>query len=249
MHALRAIGLCQCFNGALEFQAGHWHAAEAALDEAIQLYRQIGTASGEALSCQRLGRLLTAQGRLDKALDVLNEGVAAAERALMRAHCLTRLYATITRNRLQAGDLPTAEQALSLGLATSARHGHCSTCDSLLLPAAISVQISAGNLDEAASFFERLEHAAARYGSRTWLAMACQARGELAAARGDVEAALADYTEAHERFNAANYPYEAARCLAELARLYQQRGLPQDADRARTAEQEAKTLFQQLMAS
>ena len=93
------------------------------------------------------------------------------------------------------------------------------------------------------------DQAAARYGSRTWLAMACQARGELAAARGEVEAALADYAEAHERFNTAQYPYEAARCLAALARLHQQRGLPQDADRARAAEQEAHTLFQQLMDS
>ena len=70
----------------------------------------------------------------------------------MRAHCLTRLYATLTRNRLQAGDLPAAEEALSLGLATSARHGHCSTCDLLLLPAAVSVQIVARNLDDAADF-------------------------------------------------------------------------------------------------
>ena len=44
MHAARAIGLCQCFIGGLDFQAGHWQAAQVALEEAIQLYRQIGTA-------------------------------------------------------------------------------------------------------------------------------------------------------------------------------------------------------------
>ena len=46
MGAPRAIALCQCFNGALEFQAGHWAEAEAALRDSIQLNREIGAASG-----------------------------------------------------------------------------------------------------------------------------------------------------------------------------------------------------------
>ena len=37
MGAPRAIALCQCFNGALEYQAGHWREAEAALRESIRL--------------------------------------------------------------------------------------------------------------------------------------------------------------------------------------------------------------------
>src|SRR5262245_1753350 len=109
MSAPRAIALCQCFNGALEYQAGHWQEAETALEESIRLYRQIGAASGEALACQRLGVLQTAGGRLDEALAVLEEGVVAAERALMRAHCLTRLYAAMARNRLAADDREAAE--------------------------------------------------------------------------------------------------------------------------------------------
>jgi len=55
MNAPRAIALCQCFNGALEFQAGRWDEAEAALRNSIQLHREIAAASGEALACQRLG--------------------------------------------------------------------------------------------------------------------------------------------------------------------------------------------------
>ena len=119
MGALRAIGLCQCFNGALEFQAGHWKQAEEALRELIQVYQQIGAAAGEALARQRLGRLQTAQDQLDEAMNTLEAGVIAAERALMRAHCLTRLYATMARNRLAAGDVTTADHMLSLGLAMS----------------------------------------------------------------------------------------------------------------------------------
>src|SRR5512134_2948623 len=129
MGALRAIALCQCFTGALEFQAGHWTEAETALRESIQLYREIGAASGEALACQRLGVLQTARGQLADGLATLEEGVLAAERALMRAHCLTRLYAAMARNRLAADDVMTATHVLASGLAMSERHGHCTTCD------------------------------------------------------------------------------------------------------------------------
>src|SRR5262245_14531846 len=197
MGAPRAIALCQCFTGALEFQAGHWADAEAALGESIQLYREIGAASGEALACQRLGVLQTARGQLDDGQATLEEGVVAAERALMRAHCLTRLYAAMARNRLAAHDVPAADQALALGLAMSERHGHCTTCDALLLPAAVSVRVAQGDLAAAETFCRQLDAAADQYASRMWVAMARQARGELVATRGDVDRALACYAEAH----------------------------------------------------
>ncbi len=177
MGAPRAIALCQCFNGALEFQAGHWADAEAALRESIQLYREIGAASGEALACQRLGVLQTARGQLAEGLATLEEGVVAAERALMRAHCLTRLYAALARNRIAAGDLAAADQVLELGLVMSERHGHCTTCDALLLPAAVSVRVAQRDLEAAEDFCRKLDAAAAEYASRTWVAMARQARG------------------------------------------------------------------------
>lgn len=182
MGARRAIALSLCFAGALDFQAGHWPQAEAVLQESVQLYRQIGAAAGEALACQRLGQLYTASGEFDPAMKILEEGVVAAERGLLRAHCLTRLYATMTHNRLLTGDTVAADHVLALGLTTSQQHGHCSTCDSLLLPAAVSVRIAQGNLPDAEVLYRQLEEAAARYRSNTWMAMARQTRGGLAAA-------------------------------------------------------------------
>jgi len=152
MGATRAIALCHCFAGALEFQAGHWSTAETALRKSIQLYREIGAASGEALACQRLGVLQTAHGKLAEGLATLHEGLAAAERALMRAHCLTRVYAALARNRLAAADLSAADHALTLGLAMSERHGNCATCDALLLAVAISVRVTQGDFVAAETF-------------------------------------------------------------------------------------------------
>jgi hypothetical protein len=246
MSAPRAIALCQCFSGALEFQAGHWAEAEAALRESILLYRELGAASGEALACQRLGVLQTARGQLDEGLITLEAGVVAAERALMRAHCLTRLYAAMARNRLAAGDVRAAEQALALGLAMSERHGHCTICDALLLPAAVSVRVAQGDLIGAETFCRELDAAASRYASHMWLAMGCQARGELAAAQGASDIALAHYTEAHLAYTAANNAYEAARCLAAAAELRAARG---DAETARGDQAEIQRVFDLLSAS
>jgi DNA-binding SARP family transcriptional activator len=249
MGAARAVALCHCFNGALEFQSGHWANAEASLRAAIQAYRQIGAAFGESLSCQRLGALLTAKGRIEEGLVILQEGLAAAERALVRAHCLTRVNASLVRNRLAAGDLMTADQALSMGLAMSERHGNCSTCYALLLPAAISLRIAQGKVTEAVHFCRQLDQAAARYASRMWVAMARQAHGELATAQGELEDALSSYTEALSEFRSAGNEYEAARCLAALAEIHLTRGERSDVTEVHQMQEEAQLIFERLGAA
>ncbi len=249
MNAPRAIALCQCFNGALEFQAGHWNEAEVALRESIRLHRELGAASGEALAWQRLGVLQSARGQLDEAMASFEEGVIVAERATMRAHCLARLYASMTRNRLTAGDVEAADQYLTLGLAMGERHGNCATCDSLLIPAAVSVRVAQEDFAAAEAFCQKMDAAAQKYGSRMWVAMARQAQGELAAARGDLDNALANYTEAHAAYSAAGSAYEAARCLQVMAALRQQRRAAGDLDMARMAQAQARQILEQLGAA
>jgi tetratricopeptide (TPR) repeat protein len=249
MGAPRAVALCQCFNGALEFQAGHWIEAESVLRESVKLYREIGTASGEALALQRLGTLLTARGQLDEAMILFEEGVIAAERAIMRAHCLTRLYASMTRNRLTAGEVEAADRYLALGLAMSERHGHCATCHALLYPAAVSVHIAQGALPMAEDFCKQLEDAAREYQSRAWVAMARQARGELATAQNDLDTALTCYEEASLAFKATGNEYESARCLAAMAQIRRNRKSPGDTKIARNETAEAERILQHLNAS
>lgn len=246
MGAARAIALCHCSAGALEFQSGHWAKAEEALRTSIGLFRQIGAAFGESLACQRLGELQTARGQLDEGLITLHEGLAAAERALLRAHCLTRVNASLVRNRLAAGDLVAAEQALALGLTMHERHGNCSTCFALLLPAAISLRVAQGDLEDASRFCLQLEQAAAKYVSQVWVAMARQAHGELTAAQGKLEDALNDYANALIGFRSARNEYEAARCLTAMAALHLNRSTAGDAELAQQAKAEAQQIFERL---
>lgn len=246
MSAPRAVALCQCFNGSLEYQAGRWQQAEASLRESVDLYNQLGAASGEALARQQLGVVLTARGELDEALAILEEGVLVAERAVMRAHCLARLYASMARNRLQAGAVEEAAHALDMGLQMSERHGNCSTCDALLLPVAANVRLAQGRLQEAARFCRELGEAAASYGSRTWIAMARQAQGHVAAAREEYDAALKAFAKAARGFRQAGFDYEAARCLSAAARVRQQRAAPGDQQKAEQAQREAEQIYATL---
>jgi predicted negative regulator of RcsB-dependent stress response len=248
MQAPRAIALCQCFNGALEFQAGNWTRAETSLRESIALYRDIGAASGEALARQRLGVVLTARGQFDEALAILEEGALVAERAVMRAHCLARLYATMAHNRLEAGELPAAGEVLRQGLDMSQRHGNCTTCDALLLPVAVRVQTEQGNLETAAEFCRQLEEAAARYGSKTWLAMSRQAHGILAAARGDDAEALWALGEAIAGFREAGFDYEAARSMSAAASVHRQRAAADDQRQAAELQRKAGQIYAALEA-
>lgn len=246
MGAPRAIALCQCFYGALEYQAGHWDAAEAALTESIQTYRELGAASGEALAWQRLGVLQTNRSQLDQAMSSFEEGILAAKRAVMRAHCQARLYASMTRNRLIAGDLQAANQYLSLGLEMSERHGNCATCDALLLPAAVSLRIAQGKIEQADRFCRNLERIAEQYASNMWVAMARQSRGKLLAAQGRLEEAIESYQQAYEAYRAAGHEYETACCLLALADLHAARRSPSDEQHAVAIRRQVQALFEKL---
>jgi hypothetical protein len=150
---------------------------------------------------------------------VLDDGIAAGTRAAMRSHCLTRLYASLARNRLAAGDLAGAETGVEAGLAEVARHGNCTTCSSLLLPEAVRVCVAAERLGEAEAHAARLQSVAAGFGSRLWIAMAQHTRARVLAARGLRPAALAALEVAQQGFEAAGDAYDAARCQLLAARL------------------------------
>jgi ATP/maltotriose-dependent transcriptional regulator MalT len=175
------------------------------------------------------------------------EGVAVAGHAVMRAHCLARLYASMTRSRRLGDDTEAADHYLVLGLAMGERHGNCATCHALLLPAAVSVRVAQGDLAAAAAFCDQLDESAEKYASRTWIAMARQARGELAAAQGRLDDALVYYAEAQAGFAAAGNEYEVARCLSAAAELRLARRAPGDVELARAAQAEADHIQEQLV--
>jgi tetratricopeptide (TPR) repeat protein len=242
MGAPRALALCLNFGGALEFQAGRWGEAEEGLRSAVDLYRQVGSAAGESLSLQRLGVLLTAKGEVDEALSALTDGLVVAERAAMRSHCLTRLHASIIRNRLAARDAEGIRSSLDDGLEAIRRHGKCVTCNALLLPEVIRALIELGDLERATESLEKLQGIAERFDSHVWTAMACQAKGRVCMAKGCHEDAAKCFERAAQDFQAVEQPYEAARSMflqAKATRLA-------NGESADDLEKRAKEMFAKL---
>jgi DNA-binding SARP family transcriptional activator len=250
MNAPRAMALCESFAGTLDFQGGDWNAAEAQLRQAIERFRRVGSASGEAVSLQRLAVLLTAKGSLEEARALLDEAIVVGSRAAMRSHCLTRIHASLARNRLAADDRGGARASLEEGLAEAARHGHCPTCNALLLPEAVRVELACGDLDEAERYAGLLEDVAGRFGSRTWTAMAEHARGRVHAAHGDVENAFEAFERARQAYREVGFPYEAARCAMAQSRLPETGPRRAKArDRAKACAEEAGRAFAALGAA
>jgi ATP/maltotriose-dependent transcriptional regulator MalT len=248
MGAPRALALCQNFGGALDFQIGRWSLAEEQLRRAVDLYRQVGSASGESLSLQRLGVLLTALGQLDEASELLSQGLVTAERAAMRAHCLTRLHASMLRNRLSANDEDGVRASLAEGLEAARRHGHCVTCNALLLPEAVRAEIVLGELDAADAHASELEKTADEFQSRAWTAMACHARARVLHAQGKHDEALAVAVKAREAYTQIEQSYDAARCLVLEAACFRARGGRGAVKGARELEQKARDVFETLRA-
>lgn len=248
MKAPRAVALCENFSGTLDFQGGRWSEAETQLRQAIERFRHVGSASGEALSLQRLAVLLTARGEVEAARTLLDEGLVVGGRAAMRSHCLTRIHASLARNHLAADDREAARASLEEGLAEAARHGHCATCNALLLPEAVRVALAWNDLDAAESYAKRLDDVAHKFASRAWTAMAHHARGRVHAARGEIDAAFEALEHAREAFDALGVPYEAGRCLMAQSRLF---AASKGKARARGAalEQEAQRVFAALGAA
>jgi tetratricopeptide (TPR) repeat protein len=213
----RAQSLCHNFLGAVQHLMGDWPAALANLRRGIALDRQYRAASGEALGWQRLGIVETALGEFEPAHAHLRRGLDAAEHATMRAHCLVRLYASLARNRLEAGDEVAAADYLAEGMAAQERHGQCVTCGVLFYPIAAIVCVARGDLASAARFCEQAEQAADDYRSTAWIAMARQARGVLQLAERDPNAAAATFGEAVTLFGRLGQPYDAAVCQSYLA--------------------------------
>lgn len=246
MGAPRALALCACFAGVLDFTRGRWDAAECELREAVEVYRRLGAASGEALSLQRLGNLLTARGRLEDARDVLDEGLFAAERAVMRTHCLSRLHASLARHRLAAGDVATAVEAIRAAGEAVERHGGCLTCDALVLPEAVRVALARGDAAAAESGARRLEGLAERFRSRAWTAMARQARGRVLLSLGLHRPAADAFRDAREAYRGLETSYEAARCGERLADCLAALGEAREAEECRT---DAAAVYRALGAS
>jgi SAM-dependent methyltransferase len=184
--------------------AGRWPEADAALTEAVRLWR-LGRRSGlRAGALVRLADLRVRQGRLEEAERLLDgievDADVDAARPLAAIH-LARGQTTLAADVL--------ERAL-------AQVGSPSTAAAPLLAPLVDVHLAANRIDQAEAVAEQLAACAARHASHYLEAVTALARGRvcLAAGTGDPRACL---REALAGFSRAQLPTELARARLALA--------------------------------
>ena len=216
----RALALCHHALGAVLQLRGRWLDSARAFHESARLCREFDGTFGLVLGEQRVAQMESAVGLTSEADQRLNEALRLARRsdsAMVRAHSLGRIYATLALNSHEGGDQRGAARYLARGLAVQREVGECAGCDVLLYPSAVPIQIAQGELEQAAVSCQKAEETARAFRSQSWVAMARYLVGLLAKAHEDWTTARVRFKEAAEIFGELGQPYEQAKALEELA--------------------------------
>jgi tetratricopeptide (TPR) repeat protein len=120
--------------------------------------------------------------------------------------------------RLDEGDLVGAQRAIRRAVADQAMLAQESL--GLVLPAQVTIELAAGDLDAARGALAALEARAGQSASTAFAAAAATARGELALAEGRSEDAGRDLRRAGQGWHEVDAPYEGAKTRVLLARVY-----------------------------
>ena len=238
------IAVARTIEGAIAASAGRLDAAEEALREAVGLQRDLGSALGEAIATDALARLLTVRGQPEEAMGLLGEGILVAERSHLRRHALARLQAALAQNRLAAGAVYAAEDAVREASEILARHGECLVCHALFRPVAVRVAVLRGRLRDAEREADDLDALAARRGGRGLAAVAREARGRVLAALGRAGEAAAALVEAADAYDARGAMFDGARAAALAARALRADGT--DRERAEALARRASLVLSPL---
>ena len=221
---VRAQALCHHGLGAVRFLTGDYSAAEVSLRRGIELASSVSSTFGVVLGEHRLAILETASGRFDVAAERLRaalDSALASGNPMVLEHSPTRLLTALASNRLAAGDLEGATDALERGFEAQAAVvaqglGECVTCDVLLYPVAVAVRLARGELAEAEAACRRVEESTTWFHSRVWIATAHETRALLARAEGNIDFSADQFEQARAGFAALGQPFDEARCLAEV---------------------------------
>jgi DNA-binding SARP family transcriptional activator/tetratricopeptide (TPR) repeat protein len=213
--AARGHAFAVTLRGEARLLSGQLEAAEQDLIAGGHLHRNLGGATGEALSLQRRAELAMYRGRRDLARGLLDEALDVARQSDVGFHLLDRIYGTriaITHDSDAAlGVLEEAEAAV---------RGPVETCPGCRITFAVPATIAAAKASEtglAISHLRQSEYLAnVVMKLPAWHAALHEARAHVALASGDRVSAHSNFLQAAQAFLHAGHPLDEARCSAML---------------------------------
>lgn len=216
--AARGRAFATTLRGEAELLSGRLDEAGSDLRRGRQMHRDMGAATGEAFSLQRLAELAGARGDSRSAHRLLDESLAVARESDVGFHLLDRIYGAriaLATDPLEALNMVDEAEDLVRGPLET-----CPGCRiTLAVPAAIALA-NAGELDRLAAYEASCEWLAnVVMQLPAWYAALDEVRCHRCAAQGDVPAARAYLLEALRGFREAGQPQDVARCEADLRRM------------------------------
>jgi DNA-binding winged helix-turn-helix (wHTH) protein/tetratricopeptide (TPR) repeat protein len=212
-NARPALGWARALIGEARYLDGNLDGARASLDVALEVYRAIGSTTGEAYALQSLGQVAIAEGNRDLADDHARQALALARWSPMSHHLLPRIFGTLID---AAPDAETGAARAREAEETLDEPEACPSCEVFgSVPLAIAFA-GVGALDPARRHLEVAERSARRWVGDSRPAAVTEARAWVTAAEGDRTRAAELFAEAARRFEAARQPRDVARCRAAL---------------------------------
>ncbi|HEX6231824.1 MAG TPA: AAA family ATPase [Jiangellaceae bacterium] len=207
---LRAEAFATALLGEAALLAGELADAERELEDAVDLYRELGAPAGEASMLQRLAELRLLQGDRVEADRLLQQALPRARWSIMALHLVQRILGTMIA---AAPDPEAARVVVEEAAQVMCREDTCMFCDIMFaVPAAIACA-DVGDVADAQRHLASAERSSLLWEGTAWQAATLEVRAHIARAVGD--------------------PGEGGRLLREAAVLFEQAGQPLDAQRCR----------------
>lgn len=216
--AARGQAFATTLRGEAELLSGQLDDADRDLRRGREMHHDMGAATGEAFSLQRLAELAGARGDLSGARRLLDESLAVARESDVGFHLLDRIYGS----RIALAGDPAAAVA-AVDEAEELVSGPLETCPgcriTLAVPAAIALA-KAGQLDRLAAYEASCEWLAEVVMQLpAWYAALDEVRGHRCVAEGNRVAARLHFDQARRGFRESGQPRDVARCDDNLATL------------------------------
>jgi DNA-binding SARP family transcriptional activator/tetratricopeptide (TPR) repeat protein len=207
--ALRAEAFASALAGEAALLSGDLDAAEAHLQEAVDLHREVAAAAGESHSLQRLAEVHLARGDREEAETLLHRALHLARWSSLALHLVQRIYGSLI---LAAPDPASARAVVDRAAAETGNDDACTFCRIMLdVPAAIACA-DVGDLEEAREHLAAAERSASLWAGTAWQASVLEAAAHVEAASGRAAEAASRLDRAARTFEAAGQPLDAARC-------------------------------------